>query len=95
MKGRGWLYESFINACRRNRALTPGSAHYTVSPDSLLIEDSGCKMDVVNKNVGVVLRAELYTLSDNMMRLKINEKNPLHKRYEVEGSLTGEPKLEK
>ena len=52
-------------------------------------------MDVVNKKTGVVLRAELYTLSDNMIRLKINEKNPLRQRYQVEGSLVGEPKRDK
>ena len=87
------VYNSLL--LRRNRALTPGPSQYAVSPESILIEDSGCKMDVVNKKTGVVLRAELYTLSDNMIRLKINEKNPLRQRYQVEGSLVGEPKRDK
>ena len=65
---------------------------YSVDPSSIAIEESVCKMDVVNQQSGVVLRAELYTLEGNMFRLKINEKNPLRARYEVEGALVGEPK---
>lgn len=79
--------------CRRSRVVSPGSAHYSVTPDSLIIEDHGCKMDIVNQRNGVVLTAELYSLDDNMFRVKINEKNPLRRRYEVEGSLVGDPKL--
>lgn len=52
-------------------------------------------MDIVNKQTGITLLAEIYSLSDNMFRLKINEKNPLRQRYQVEGSLVGEPKLQK
>lgn len=68
---------------------------YVVEPSSLMFEDSVCKMDLINQQSGVVLKAELYALDDNMFRVKVNEKNPLRPRYEVQGSLIGEPKLRK
>lgn len=52
-------------------------------------------MDLVNKDTGVVLTADIISVVDNMFRLKINEKNPIRQRYQVEGSLVGEPKLQK
>ena len=68
---------------------------YVVEPSSLVFEDTVCKMDLVNKQSDVVLRAEVYALENNMFRVKINEKNSLRQRYEVEGSLVGEPNLRK
>ena len=50
-------------------------------------------MDVLNTRNNVMLKAEVYTLEGNMFRLKINEKEPIRERYEVEGALVGEPKL--
>lgn len=75
--------------------MSPGSTHYVVLPESLRIEDSGCKMDLFNKEKDVTLTAEIYSVNDNMFRLKIDEKNPIRQRYQVEGSLVGEPKLDK
>ena len=51
-------------------------------------------MDVINTRNNVVLQAEVFTMEGNMFRLKINEKDGLRPRYEVEGALTGEPKLQ-
>lgn len=51
-------------------------------------------MDVVNTLTNVVLQAHVFTLEGNMFRLKIDEKNGLRQRYEVEGALIREPKLE-
>ncbi len=79
--------------CRRNRAIPVGESTYNVDADSLSIQDHGCQMDLVNS--AGPLQAEIFTLQDNMFRLKIKEKNGLHPRYEVEGALVGEPKLEK
>ena len=64
--------------------------------DSLSISDHGCQMDIVNERSSAgLLQAEIFTLQENMFRLKIKEKNGLHPRYEVNGALVGEPKLEK
>ena len=50
-------------------------------------------MDILNTRNDVVLRAEVLTLDGNMFRLKIDEKEGLRQRYQVEGALIGEPKL--
>jgi hypothetical protein len=41
----------------------------------------------------VKFQLDLYTLEHNSLRVKINEINPLRKRYEVQSVLVGEPKL--
>jgi len=43
----------------------------------------------------VKFQLDLFTLEHNSLRVKINEINPLRKRYEVEHVLVGEPKLVK
>lgn len=81
--------------CKRNRALPVGEASYRVDPDSLSIGDHGCQMDLINSRTSEgTLRAEFYTLEGNMFRLKVKEKDGLHPRYEVEGVLVGDPKLQ-
>ena len=75
--------------------MTPGELSYAVVPDSLMIEDFGCKMDMINKKTGVVFRVEIYSIVDNMFRIKINEKDPIRQRYEVQDSLVKEPELQK
>ena len=73
-----------------------GESVYSVDADSLSIQDHGCQMDIVNERWSAgLLQAEIFTLQENMFRLKIKEKNGLHPRYEVEGALVGEPKLER
>ncbi len=43
----------------------------------------------------VKFQLDLYTLEHNSLRVKINEINPIRKRYEVEHVLVSEPKLVK
>eukprot|EP00731_Ephydatia_muelleri_P027270 Em0019g143a len=81
--------------CKRNRALQPGQSLYDVLPESISIEETSCRMDVVNKRTGAVLGAEIFALQGNMFRLKIDEKNPIRPRYKVTGSLVGEPAQQK
>ena len=84
------------NYCRRNRGLSPGEeSSYYVDPASVRIEESGCKMDLLNRETNVALTVEIYSLVDNGFRLKMNEKTPIRKRYEVEGSLVKEPEMER
>ena len=79
---------------RRNRALPKGEPPYKIDPDSVAVQYTGCTMDVINTRSNVVLQAEVFTLEGNVFRLKINEKDGLRPRYEVEGALIGEPKLQ-
>lgn len=67
-----------------------------MDPESLSVQDHGCQMDLIpaHRSEGV-LRAELFTLDGNMFRLKVNEKNGIHPRYEVEGALVGKPTLQR
>lgn len=41
----------------------------------------------------VKFQLDLYTLEHNSLRVKINEVNPIRKRYEVENVLVGQPTL--
>ena len=67
-----------------------------MDPGSISVQDAGCQMDILDSRANAgVLQAELFTLADNMFRLKIKEKNGLRPRYEVEGALVKEPKLER
>ena len=64
-------------------------------PETVVLSDSSVAMDIINKQNDVLFTAEIYALEDNTARIKINEKSPLHPRYEVQGVLVGEPKSEK
>ena len=52
-------------------------------------------MELINRNSNVALVAEIFSLEDNMFRIKINEKSPIKERYEVVGALVGEPRTRK
>lgn len=41
----------------------------------------------------VKFQLDIYTLEQNSLRVKINEINPIRKRFQVEQSLVAEPKL--
>ena len=43
----------------------------------------------------VKFQLDLFTLDQNTLRVKINEVDPIRKRYEVEKVLVGEPKIVK
>lgn len=88
-------FDVLVTHCRRNRALQVGDSPYTVHPDSLVIQESGCLMELVDGRRGVVLKAEISALRDNGFRVRINEKSPIRPRYQVEGALVGEPELQK
>lgn len=52
-------------------------------------------IELFNKDTGVHYVAKLTSLKDSMFRLHINEKNPLHPRYETEYSLQDQPQTVK
>ena len=80
---------------RRNRALQSGNSPYEVDPASVVMGETGCQMDIVNKRNGVVLKADITSLQGNMFRVRVNEKTPMRPRYEVEGVLVSEPNTER
>ena len=51
--------------------------------------------ELYNKDTGVYYKLELTSLKKDLFRLRINEKNPLHPRYEVEYALQDNPQLAK
>ena len=85
----------YLLPSRRNRALQPGDSPYDVDPGSVVIGEMGCQLDVINRKTGVVLGADITSLEGNVFHVRINEKNPMRQRYEVEGVLVGEPKTER
>ena len=74
--------------------MEPGSSPYVVLMDALSIKPSSVEVQILNKNNNVRLLLQLFTLKDNMARLKINELQPIKQRYEIPvgDSLIGEPK---
>ena len=64
-------------------------------PETVILSDSSATMDIMNKQNDVLFTAKIQALEDNTARIQINEKSPLHQRYEVQGVLVGEPKTAK
>jgi len=64
-------------------------------PETVVLSDSSVTMDILNKQNDVLFTAKIQALEDNTARIQINEKSPLHQRYEVQGVLVAEPKTEK
>ncbi|CAF3423273.1 unnamed protein product, partial [Rotaria sp. Silwood2] len=81
--------------CRRQRKYKPDTTPYEVDLSSMKIIDKGHIQFVLLNTLKseVKFQLDLYTLEHNSLRVKINEINPLRKRYEVEHVLVGEPKL--
>jgi len=61
--------------------------------DSLNIKPNSMEVHLVNTKNNVRLLLQLFGLQSNTARLKINELNPLHQRYEIPVGdvLIGEP----
>lgn len=61
----------------------------------MVYSDSSVTMDIVNKLTNVWFTAKIQALKDDTARIQINEKSPLHPRYETQDVLVGEPQTEK
>lgn len=68
-----------------------GKTPYYLLPDKLVQNESMIIVDLFNKDTGVTYVVQLITLKENTFRLHINEKNPLHPRYENEYALHDQP----
>jgi hypothetical protein len=82
---------------RRQRKYKPDKSPYQVVLSSMkTIQNGHLQFRLLNTfKSHVRFQLDIYTLEHNSLRVKINELNPLRKRYEVEHSLVGEPKLVK
>ncbi|XP_052767402.1 neutral alpha-glucosidase AB-like isoform X1 [Mya arenaria] len=82
--------------CKRHRRLQPGASPYVVLMESVKIQSSGMEVQILNTKNNVRLLMQVTAIKDNTARLKINELNPLRKRYEIPvgDALVGEPKTQ-
>ncbi|XP_063995698.1 neutral alpha-glucosidase AB isoform X1 [Diachasmimorpha longicaudata] len=78
--------------CRRCRKVKPNETPYEVVSSTVIQNDSTLQAELFNKDTGVSYLLQLTSLKDNIFRLHINEKSPLHKRYEVENALQDHPR---
>ncbi|XP_066426444.1 neutral alpha-glucosidase AB isoform X1 [Molothrus aeneus] len=81
--------------CRRQRRIQPGNSPYRALLESLELGPDVARMQLVNEVTQVPLLLELWGLSGNVTRLRIQELNPLRPRYQVPDVLLGEPPAER
>lgn len=89
-------FESFAPSfLRRQRKYKPDQSPYEVDFGSMKTVGKGhLQFRLVNTlKTHVKLQLDLFTLEENSLRMKINEVDPIRKRYEVEHVLVSEPKL--
>ena len=86
---------TLLCALRRQRKYKPDVSPYEVDLTSLKNIGKGhLQFRLVNTlKSHVKLQLDLFTLEENSLRVKINEVEPIRKRYEVENVLVAEPKL--
>ncbi|XP_078047812.1 glucosidase 2 subunit alpha [Augochlora pura] len=77
--------------CRRCRKVEPGKSPYQLLIDTVTSNEYSVTADLFNKDTGVLYILQLTALKDNTFRLHINEKNPLHPRYQPENALQDQP----
>lgn len=86
-----------VSDSRRHRAMQPGSSPYVVLMDSIKVMGTGIEVQLLNRKNNVRLSLQVSAVKDNSARVKINELDPIKKRYEIPvgDALVGEPKLQK
>lgn len=82
---------------RRQRNYKPTTSPYEVDFHSMkTIKTGHLRFQLVNTEESEAkFQLDLYTLEHNSLRVQINEINPIRKRFQVEHTLVGEPKLVK
>ncbi|CAF0913171.1 unnamed protein product [Rotaria sordida] len=81
--------------CRRQRKYKPDISPYEIDLNSTkIIKNGHLRFLLLNTlKSHIKFKLEIFTLEHNSLRIKINELNPIRKRYEVKYSLVGELKL--
>ncbi|XP_052782433.1 neutral alpha-glucosidase AB-like isoform X2 [Mya arenaria] len=82
--------------CKRHRRLRSDASPYVVLMETMQIQPSRIEVQILNTKNNVRLLMQVTAIKDNTARLKINELNPLRKRYEIPVGdvLVGEPKTQ-
>lgn len=100
--GRYFTYRHYLDlknvfSIRRQRKYNPTSSPFEVDFNSLeKVKTGHVRLSLSNiEESGVKFQLDLFALEHNSLRVKINEINSIRKRFEVEHSLVGEPKLVK
>lgn len=80
---------------RRQRNYKPNTSPYEVDFHSMKkIKTGHIQFELINiEQSEAKFQLDIYTLEQNSVRVQINEINPIRKRFQVEHSLVGEPKL--
>jgi len=82
--------------CKRQRDYKPEASPYSLLADSTgILNDDTFTANVINSEENVLFKLELSYLTDNSLRFRLNELNPLKQRYEAPEALVGEPKKTK
>ncbi|XP_041333181.1 neutral alpha-glucosidase AB-like, partial [Pyrgilauda ruficollis] len=81
--------------CRRQRRIQPGSSPYRALLGSLELGPDVARIQLVNEATQVPLLLEVWGLTGNVTRLRIQELAPLRPRYQVPDVLLGEPPAER
>ncbi|XP_032939455.1 neutral alpha-glucosidase AB isoform X2 [Catharus ustulatus] len=81
--------------CRRQRRIQPGNSPYRALLESLELGPDVAKIQLVNEVTQVPLLLELWGLTGNVTRLRIQELAPLRPRFQVPDVLLGEPPAER
>ncbi|RMB90532.1 hypothetical protein DUI87_33133 [Hirundo rustica rustica] len=78
--------------CRRQRRIQPGNSPYRALLESLELGPDVARIQLINE---VPLLLEVWGLTGNMTRLRIQELAPLRPRFQVPDVLLGEPPAER
>jgi alpha 1,3-glucosidase len=81
--------------CKRQRNYKPDISPYVVQSDTLKIQYGHLTAQVLNTKNSVLFVMDLYLLKDNRFRFRLNELNPLKKRYEVEDTIVDDLQQER
>ncbi|XP_046483150.1 neutral alpha-glucosidase AB [Neodiprion pinetum] len=76
--------------CRRCRKVEPGKTPYKLL-NTVEVRETDLSGELFNQDTGVAYILRLTGLADNTYRVWINEKNPLHPRFEATFALQSDP----
>ncbi|KAK2708116.1 hypothetical protein QYM36_015715, partial [Artemia franciscana] len=83
--------ERFFSVLTRHRATRETPSAYIADLKSLSLHKERAFIDVINVEANIPLTLEIIALHNYAFRIKIQEKNGLRKRYQVENALVREP----
>lgn len=67
--------------CKRNRDLQPAPSVYSIVPGTVKSANNKITADITNSFNNVLFAMEVSVYPDRVLRLKVDEKNPIKPRY--------------